>query len=268
MSKIRALKNLLRRQNENCVADLRVLSKRINGSPVLRQVEVNGFRLLVRTDEHVGRFLYYQGHYDPDETAYLPGQLRPEDTCVDIGAHAGYYTLLMAANAKEVHSFEPVPLSFHLLNTNLSANDMLNVRAHCSAISDCNGWADFTVSRDSAYSSFQATGIKETRKVIRVETVTLDNYLAGHPVNILKIDVEGAEAKVLCGAHRTLSLRPRLIMIELADQVLSVYRSSVEEVTQLICSYDYQPYIVRRGELRRLNLAHYDQSGNVFFMYP
>jgi FkbM family methyltransferase len=255
------------------LTDLRLLTWQWNGNVVFRQARVNGFQLLVRAEEDMGRFLYCFERYEEQETKYLSQTIRENDVCIDIGANAGYYSILLAGLAKrgKVHSFEPVPLTYHLLCTNLLLNRISNVVANCCAVADTNGEADFVRAKDSGFSSLVDTGRKPTEAQIRVPVKTLDDYCEQHgvtKVDFVKADVEGAEKKVINGATRLLAdklRKPRLIMLEVDERMLQRQFSSIDQLVRRVQGFGYHPFIVDQGKTVAYERGHYPRFNNVFF---
>lgn len=70
-------------------------------------------------DKRYGR-AYYKGYYEPSLVPLLISEFRKNDTFFDIGAHAGYFSLLVSqlANKGQVFSFEPVPENFEFIKKN------------------------------------------------------------------------------------------------------------------------------------------------------
>lgn len=134
----------------------------------------------------------------------------------DVGAYVGE----VAATYKRlfpqstIYCFEPFPDSFHKLNR--LCRDA-SIKAHQIAFSDKEGKTTFNINVDlscnsllppteSDFKCYSAKSIKDGE--IQVETNTLDNFCAGDEIaciDILKLDVEGAEVKVLDGASSMLS---------------------------------------------------------------
>lgn len=253
--------------------DFKILTKRWDGGPVFRQFHQNGHQLLVPADKDVGRLTYYFGSFEKEETSYFRQVLKRSDVCVDVGANVGYYTVLMAGLAQEgiVHSFEPQPLNYHLLGVNVSANNLTNVHTNLCALSDHEGEAPFVVAEDPAFSSLVDTGRKKVLSNIQVRIRTLDQYCAECQVprvDILKVDVEGGEGKVLHGACRlltTVDRRPRLVMLELNEAMLRKQGSSVEELIALMERIAYRPFVLEGGKEVPFSRQRPGASENAFF---
>lgn len=254
-------------------AEIRLLRRRPTSFPQLRQCETNGFSILTNVNEDVGRSIYLSGGFEREVVRFLETNVRPEDTCFDIGANIGYFSLLMAKLASRgvVHSMEPVPFNFQLLNTNVQLNRLSNVRARMLAVSDVTGTAEFTVASDGAYSSFLDTKRKPVESRIVVETISLDKYCEENSIariDCLKVDVEGAEGKVLAGATGILSdpaRRPRFVIMELFNPMLMQYGRDIETIVALLRDYGYEPYRDHEGQLTHFTPRDYNIFYNVFF---
>lgn len=144
-------------------------------------------RAFVPDDETWGltREVLLERLYDP------PGGL-PSGVVIDCGAHVGLFTMLAAARASKVVCVEPDPVNFRLLQANIALNGYTHVEAVNAALWDEAGSVAFET-------SWHTTGgrVKEDGDVT-VATVTLDDLLEPHAqVDLLKIDVEGAEERAI-----------------------------------------------------------------------
>jgi len=140
------------------------------------------------------------------------------NTIIDLGANIGYFTLLAAklvGKKGKVFSFEPELSNFYYPRKNIEINNFTNVNAFQKAVSNKDGYTDlFVCAYDSGHHTInQPEGIEAYRhgrsggtKKIKIETVALDYFLKGKmdKVDILKIDVEGAEALAIDGMKEIL----------------------------------------------------------------
>ena len=84
----------------------------------------------------------------------------------------------------------------------------------------------------------------------------------------MKIDVEGAELKVLQGSRSLFSsssAKPRLFMIELYDSNLAAFGTSISTVVELMQAWRYRPYVLIDEQKVAFTPAHHNQHFNVFF---
>jgi FkbM family methyltransferase len=159
--------------------------------------------------------------HEPETVEAFVEYCRPARTVVDVGAHAGIYALIACAVSQaEVIAFEPVPRVFGRLETNISLNGWAErCVLHQEAVSDRCGNVLFDVPISANPTSGRLCGVPSppvTDRIerIRVSAVTLDAACAGRPVDLVKIDVEGAEARVLRGARHVIEEHRPTIVIE------------------------------------------------------
>jgi len=130
---------------------------------------------------------------------FLLHYLRSGDLFVDVGANAGSYALLAASRGAFVVAAEPNPLPRRYLQRSIESNGF-EVELVDKAISDKAGSAHMDCRHDATASIVPA----DVPGALKVETITLDQMVAGRRVKLLKIDVEGAEPQVLAGGETTL----------------------------------------------------------------
>jgi FkbM family methyltransferase len=228
----------------------RILLGRFRPSlPSFRQTTYRGVKILVLANEEVGWRLLVDGSYEHQEIEWLERMVKTGDTCVDVGANVGIMSLFMAKGAGKdgkVFAFEPASLNRAILEMNLELNGLKNTLISNSILSDIVGSRSFSVSEDSAFSSIRPTGRKEQAAEITVPSTTLDHEFAEKNcrVDVLKIDVEGAELLVLQGGKKLFnnsSLRPRAIFIELSTTNQSAYGYGPEAIITFLGKFGYKP---------------------------
>lgn len=183
---------------------------------------------------------------------YLEQVLRPGKSAVDIGAHHGFYTLLMSRLVGPqgcVAAFEPSPREWERLSFHLRMNRCTNARAEQLAVADAEGTMEFFVvhGRWTVGNSLRAPRGHDAQRLV-VQATTLDSYFlqSGVPApDLIKIDAEGAELEILRGASRVLSWLPRpVIVCEIHDDVLAEggWPHSGREVLDFLRARDYRWY--------------------------
>jgi hypothetical protein len=186
------------------------------------------FRFDLRSDTQKWR-----GIYERPLQRWLSEYVEPGSTCLDIGAADGYFTILMAKLAGSsgvVHAFEPSELYERIARH-------VDINRHNYTLAPVSVHNRFVVS-NSAQSDLPTVSVDEV-----VRNVSLKR------VDVIKIDVEGAEADVLRGAQRTLERFRPYLFIEIHS------RDLLDDVQQLVGHYGYTfrlenaaPYEYRPGE--------------------
>ena len=262
------------REASGLMEDVRLFGGWHNGHAAFRQSRIDGMNVLVRADESVGRALHFLREFEPQESAFMFDCVRASDICMDVGANVGFYTLGFAKRATRgaVHCFEPVPLNYHVLSLNVLVNGLSNVVTNKCAVGDVNGEMDFCIAQDAAFSSLVDTGRNAIVATTKTPLVKLDSYCSGRGVpriDVLKVDVEGAEPAVLRGATALLAdpgRRPRLIMLELFEPMLRQFGCTIRDVEELMRSYGYRPFVFVKSQLVPFSESHHDRFYNVLFL--
>jgi FkbM family methyltransferase len=214
---------------------------RLSYSDEPSRVRLPGFEMEIRDPrEHVQRYIFFRGQYEPRETAFVRALLRPGDKFVDAGANIGWFTLLAASiigPSGRVLAFEPFPLSVDQLKRNVSINDLSNVDVFPIALDYEDGVCNLAAwpGNQGSASAFART------EGVSVPTKRLDDLLPSNErYRLLKIDVEGAEMRVFSGAQAALSDgRFEYILFEVNDRMLRRAGSSAAALLSLFRTHRY-----------------------------
>jgi FkbM family methyltransferase len=180
--------------------------------------------------------------YDALQLKLLSEQLREGHVAFDIGAHVGAVALVMAAlcgQSGRVVAFEPDPAGRRGMAANFDINPGIRrADVEIAAVSDIAGQASFFSDGGGCNSSLveAATGEENPEEMI-VQTVTLDDFIARsglHP-DWVKIDVEGAEIRVLRGARKLLSGEAQIVC-ELHPYAWEAFGDSFDELRSLVAA--------------------------------
>jgi FkbM family methyltransferase len=171
---------------------------------------------------------FVDGSYEPEIQQVFIELIRPGDVVYDVGANAGFLTLLaskLVGNSGLVVAFEPGPKTSIQLRTQIEINHLKNVIVEESAVSDEIGTSNFVIEATSATASLasvQGTDNGKKLKTRSVKTTTLDHMIGQHkPPALVKIDIEGAELLALSGASRLLHENRPILVVELHSEELS-----------------------------------------------
>jgi FkbM family methyltransferase len=216
-----------------------LLGRRMLPGPLLVPF-VGPTRLLVSYGMTEAVYNMYFGMAEFEEMGLVLHALRPDDVFVDVGANIGSYTVI-AAGAAGAHSvsFEPAPSTFAKLLDNIHLNDIgLRVSARNMAVGSKSGSINFTTTLDCM--NHVSPDSEEMDKSTMVPLVTLDDALAGSPVTVLKIDVEGFETEVIKGAAAAIRCDSLLVVIMEFNGSGSRYGFDEGELHQYMLDADFR----------------------------
>jgi FkbM family methyltransferase len=160
--------------------------------------------------------------------------LRPGMNVVDVGANIGFTALIAARQVGEggrVFAFEPNPYNYDFLVSNIRENGAGNIMPLQKAAADAAGEIEMFLypHRRSGSARGRIYRPENGWQSIAVEAITIDEFCEKNDVSVgfVKIDVEGAEEKVVRGMERTIDRNPSLaIVMEFSPQMLTQAGSS------------------------------------------
>jgi FkbM family methyltransferase len=159
------------------------------------------------------------GLYEKEKMNAVLRMLKPGATFVDIGGNVGDYAILAAhvvGDSGKVICFEPAPDNCHWIEKSVELNGYANVRLCRTALSDSAGQASLYLGARCGFHTLLKDQPERQAGVIQVPIQTLDealHQLGCAAVDMIKIDVEGAELEVLKGALGTLKMNSNVILL-------------------------------------------------------
>ncbi len=157
----------------------------------------------------------------------------PEGTWVDVGANIGCYVLAFRQLTRgPIIAYEPLPQLFRLLGKNVAENELTDVTLRNKACGEKGGSALMVPGANAAIADGESAGQPSENEA--VDVVALDDDLSGERVGLLKIDVEGFEARVLLGARKILEEQRPLLFIEVHPNLLRRYGACAAELIGLL----------------------------------
>lgn len=168
-------------------------------------------------DNGVGASIRQTGTWEPGLGRFLGQALRPGMNAIDIGAHIGYFTLLMARAAGDtgrILAIEPDSENFPILRANVERNRLANVELLPVAASDGPGLV--VISHDPRNQG-ASTGVRSMAgwTSTPAQAVALDDLLDPEtPVDLVKIDAEGMDHLAVRGLRDTIARWRPLISVE------------------------------------------------------
>ena len=215
--------------------------------------------------------------YLESEMLGLSALVGPGSVCIDVGSAAGLYTLVLsklAGATGEVHSVEPLSFAHTRWVRILASRSGKNVRHHSLALGAEPGSADMSVPigrfgpvTGRSFLAWKSSGLGSNTEfagqmAVTVKVDTLD-ALVGRAdlkrLDLVKIDVEGAELHVLQGGEKTIEKFKPAILLEIEDRHIERFKYAATDITSWLKSRGYKMYVwqdawkptdVIRGDMR------------------
>ena len=177
--------------------------------------KLNGHDMKLATDNQYPPIDMAVGKYESETVQLMERRVGPGMAMIDIGAHVGFFTLLgakLVGSTGQIYAFEAEPNNYGVLQANIERNGYQNVIAENQAVSEKCGTTSFFLSGlDNGSHSIYKVRRRMTKGEIEVQTTTIDAFLEskGWPkIDVIKIDVEGAENVVIKGMEKVLASEP------------------------------------------------------------
>lgn len=239
----------------------------------LLYVKSLGCSIYFNPSTFLGKHLYYFGKFEDLTTDFLKKHLIPNMVFYDIGANIGYYSCLAAKAVSphgSVYAFEPQLACSAVLKKNAAINNFNNIHILQTALSDIDTNGRIYSRNSVTYDGHACLCDKGDSAFINSESVkcaTLDHLIMSKTIpscDIMKIDVEGAEYKVLKGASNLLiNTPPKLIAIEVINEHLQLFGSTDKEVLELLQRHGYRTAFYRRGRWHPfISIVSYKKAGS------
>lgn len=223
-------------------------------SPVFHPLP-EGVGVFLYSGEMLSRSLLYD--FEIAVRRLLRDVLKPGMTFIDAGANLGVYTAIaakMVGPQGRVFAFEPSEREWQRARKTVRRNRLGNVELYRAALGCQDGTASLTVC-EPAYGAFNTVGrlthfcaLGHDSHVENVTCRALDSFVSEknlRQVDVIKIDVEGAEELVLRGGQKFFSAPDSpVIIFELSDWTAEGVGSSAAKVWELLSSYGYDLYSI------------------------
>jgi FkbM family methyltransferase len=230
--------------------------------------ESGGFAFHCDLSDSIAREVCFTGQYEPQDTALVKSLLGQGMTFVDVGANWGYFTLLAAylvGSSGKIVSFEPDPRLYPILKKNVTRNDLSNVTALQLAAANEAGtlmMAGFDEDGGNHGLSRLVEHAGTTGKLFPVQTQSVDRILdelSIECVDLLKMDIEGAEELALQGMSEGLSdFRYRRILLEIHPTILAERGRTAQDVVDIMLKAGYSGWWIdfSPAAIRKAAYAH------------
>lgn len=205
------------------------------------KLQYRGVNVAYSTIDPYAKSWYYPRYgdgsiHEPITTDVFIDYVKPGGTVLDIGAHIGYFSCLAANLAREgsVHIFEIDPKCISLIEQSVALNGLQNTRINNTAVSDQSGTERIPAFLDPN----PGLGITaEAKRFLDIPAIQVDEYVKRENItpDFIKIDVEGAEWKVLQGMSEVLALPNLVLLVEVhEDKLRDNFNTDYRLILQLL----------------------------------
>lgn len=219
--------------------------------------------------------IYLRGTHEPGTTRVLRKILEEDDIVFDVGANIGWYTVFAAkiVTRGQCHAFEPVPFIFEELQRNCLINELgNNLILNQVAVGEKENTVELHTFAGLPYghSSLSTLG-RDDYSTFRVRMTTIDKYLKTNAIkrlDLVKLDVEGAEMSVLRGAKSIFDYpSPPIWIIEMNKETAENFGYSPADLLRFLeehGTYRFYRLADSLGTVIRMSsLEEYDNGDNV-----
>jgi FkbM family methyltransferase len=194
------------------------------------------------------------GKYEPPLQQTFFNHLKPGDVVYDIGANAGFFTVIAAklvGSSGKVYAFEPAPENAAIIRRNLQQNNFSNVTVIEKAVSASTGTAELLLAKYAGGHTLAAVGTPPDLKgSLAVQLVSIDRLVEQQeiePPQFVKIDVEGAEIEVLKGMSQTIRQFKPTIIYEVDDETQEALLAKKQEIELFLENLNYKTTLLDKS---------------------
>jgi FkbM family methyltransferase len=210
-------------------------------------------------NEHMQSQIFWYGYYSRDIVLLLDKLLKPGMAVMDVGANIGEITLTSArrvGNLGRVYAFEPMPTLNARLQEHVESNHMTQVTTLCLGVSDHEGRAQIYATSGEFHDGTNHAGLGTLyassvrgSAVGEIELQTLDQVVRERDiqrVDLIKIDIEGAELPALKGATETINRFHPYFIIEIQKDTAEQAGYQAKDILDLLNRHDYRFFTIGR----------------------
>ncbi len=230
---------------------------------IVKMTNPGGGNLICNLDDWIPWNVYIYGRYQIEKKyeIFLLNAARESSIIFDVGANIGYYTVQFCRILKKpghVYAFEPTSYQFNVLKRNILLNNITRVTCIKAIVSDSDG-----ATKRVYFSGVDNTGGSsveiKSKEYEDVSTVTIDTFCEKskiEKIDLMKIDVEGHELRVLRGMERVLKKNiVKNLFVEINNETLSVAGTSSSEIVSYLELFNYKPHSIKSSKMKEYKIG-------------
>lgn len=228
--------------------------------------KIRGFSQLISFDpnSYIGKYLYYRGVFEEPIARKIASSLKTGMTFIDVGANIGQHTLIASGAigpSGRIVSFEPQEKVRELLKENINNNNLNNITVLPYALGQHDGSANIyhMNKKNDGEASLRPGSFKEsvTKEKITIRTLSgLMSELNITHIDVMKIDIEGAELDMLKGSEAFFNrCKPKKIFIECVEKHLERFDTSSLALTSWLIDQGYTLYQLEQWRWKEIKAS-------------
>lgn len=182
------------------------------------EIDYRGCRFVFPADEFTILPSMMANDYETEELEACRRVLRPGDVVLDLGANVGVFSCILAKDAAKVIAVEPETRNFARLKAHVALNNLDNVECHQVAAGSAATMLHLQLVDGSVGTHHIVPSA--SAQTVSVSAVCADELVAGRPIRLVKLDVEGYEWEAIQGLRRTLEKDRPFLLVEFAARNL------------------------------------------------
>jgi FkbM family methyltransferase len=195
-------------------------------------------------------------------------------TVFDVGANIGWYSMNLAKSFTDVKvvAFEPVPSTYKYLLDNIALNDVPNVSAYNTGLSNEEGTKEMYFFKEGmGNASLKNVSERENVEMTQAQFTTMDIFASKHGVkpDFIKCDVEGAELFVFQGAKEVLKRDKPVVFTEMLRKWSAKFNYHPNDIIDLFSGLGYQCYTIEKDTFKKFDrVDEATVETNYLFIHP
>jgi FkbM family methyltransferase len=183
----------------------------------------NGLDILLMSNDDVSKIIFLNKEWEPHLQNAIRQLVKPGDKVVSLGGHIGAHALLISkviGSAGKLFVFEPNPNTLRFLKANFDLNNVKNASIYEKAAYSENTKIQFFAKKDGntgtshIQRSTQNNEDDKASELTELDAVSLDSIGEIDKIDVLQMDVEGAEWDVILGAKKLIDNSPNLLVLQ------------------------------------------------------
>ncbi len=226
-------------------------SPHLSAPNLVRRVYQNK-KIACNLSDHVQSRIYFFGAYEPIEAFLFTSLIKPDSHIVDAGANIGFYSLVSESFLGQqgmIYAFEPVPHNYNQLLKNIELSQSSNIKVFKKGLWNKTEVLEFSLDAEMENNagSFTLGNVQNAREKVKCEVTTLDSLVQEKQiskVDLIKMDIEGAELMAIEGAQQTIDqFRPSVLM-EINQGACQRMNYSSSKIDKIFLQKGYKIFLV------------------------